>query len=399
MSQIVSFAASTRRAGSLLLVASVVLGAQATSGRAVADESLAKLTASNATPFDQLGQSAAISGDTIVVGTTSGIVGNTVHGIAHVFVEPASGWSGRLHEAATLIPSDGDNFDSFAVSVAVSGDTIVVGAYEHDIAGSEDVGAAYVYVRPPGGWAGTLTETAKLTASDGAINDTLGMAVAMSGDTIAAGARPTIGANPGQGAVYVFIEPAGGWAGELAESAKLTASDGKAFDELGSRVSLDGGTIVASALFADLAPRENQGAAYVFVEPAGSWAGELTENAKLTASDANVMDQFGDGIAVSGPVVVVGVFNGEVGSQRDQGYAAVFVEPPGGWAGNLNETLKLAAPDGVAQDHFGDSAAVENGVVVVGCPFDGPEIGEHPGSAYVFSGIGAKRVLPDQSRP
>ena len=108
--------------------------------------------------------------------------------------------------------------------MAVSGDKIVVGASadgRHNAAG-----AAYVFVKPAGGWA-SETEAAKLTASDGAAS-TLGNSVAVSGDTVVAGApSATVNGNIEQGAAYVFVKPAGGWANET-EAAKLTASDGAA---------------------------------------------------------------------------------------------------------------------------------------------------------------------------
>jgi hypothetical protein len=93
-------------------------------------------------------------------------------------------------------------------------------------------------------------------------------------------------------------------------------------------------------------------------------------------------------------VIVIGALNDDVGSQRDQGSAPVFVEPPGGWSGHLNETFKLTAPDGEAGDTCGWSVAIETDAVVVGCPLDGPGRYENQGSAYVFSGVGEGRSLP-----
>jgi hypothetical protein len=426
----------------VVLLVSGVLGALPHPARGLTEESLAKLTASDSLPNDSVGQSVAISGDTIVVATPGAPVGNFLPGVAYVFVKPQNGWSGRLQEAAKLISSDGRNFDSFGVSVSISGDTVVVGAYEHDIGGEEDQGAAYVFVKPPGGWSGQLTETAKLVASDGQGVDRFGTGVAIVGDTIVVGApdndldflgqgsiyvfvkppggwsgtlsetatlaasepiqddglggavamsEDTIVASAGaglpQGGAYVFVEPPNGWAGEVNEAAKLTPSDWIAFDAFGSDVAINGDTIVVGARFADV-DQVDQGSAYVFVEPPGGWAGELTESAKLTASDGAPLDLFGNSVTVSGPVVVIGALNDDVGSQRDQGSAPVFIEPPGGWSGHLNETFKLLAPDGEAGDTCGWSVALETGVVVVGCPLDGHGRHENQGTAYVFSGVG-----------
>ena len=89
-------------------------------------------------------------------------------------------------QAAKLTASDGAAYDNFGISVAVDGDTVVVGAPGDDGAGA-DSGSVYVFVKPTGGWA-TSTETAKLTASDGAALDYFGYSVAVDGDTVLVGA-------------------------------------------------------------------------------------------------------------------------------------------------------------------------------------------------------------------
>jgi len=139
----------------------------------------------------------AVAGDTVVVGAPGDDIGATiVQGSAYVFVQPVGGWSGDLTEAAHLTASDGGDFDEFGISVAVSGDTVVVGANEDDVGGGFNQGSAYVFVEPVGGWSGDLSEDAKLTASDGAGADQFGISVAVSGDTVVVGAYfDDIGAN------------------------------------------------------------------------------------------------------------------------------------------------------------------------------------------------------------
>jgi hypothetical protein len=104
---------------------------------------------------------------------------------------------------------------------------VVVGALNGPLGGIFNQGAAYVFVEPALGWAGTLTETASLTAPDVAANDEF-TSVAISGNTVVVGADDAgaVGGIPGQGAAYVFVEPKAGWAGDLFDAAKLTASDG-----------------------------------------------------------------------------------------------------------------------------------------------------------------------------
>ena len=122
-------------------------------------------------------------------------------------------------QEAELTASDGGG--GLGASVAISGTTIVAGAPGHTVDGHAQQGAVYVFTEPASGWA-DATQTAELTASDGAASDFLGVSVAVDGATVVAGAP---GAASGKGAVYVFSEPAGGWSSGT-QTATLTASDG-----------------------------------------------------------------------------------------------------------------------------------------------------------------------------
>jgi len=264
-------------------------------------------------------------------------------------------------EDARLVASDGEAGDAFGFSVAVSGETVVVGAFADDIGANTDQGSAYVFVRPAGGWAGALAENAKLIASDGVAFEDFGISVAVSGDTVVVGALiGNVGDDNGQGSAYVFVKPAGGWAGLPTQAAKLTASDGTPFDFFGDSVAVSGDTVVVNAPFGDVGQNREQGSAYVFVKPAGGWAGQPQENAKLVASDGAANDfsfslGFDESVAVSGDTVVVGAAGHDVGTNTDQGSAYVFVKPVGGWAGTLTESAKLTASDGAAGNLFGSS--------------------------------------------
>jgi hypothetical protein len=139
----------------------------------------------------------------------------------------------------------------------------VAGAFDAIVGGNLDQGAAYVFVKPRPGWA-DRTQTAKLTASDGASDNLLGLSVAISRDTVVAGADlATVGANASQGAAYVFVKPGSGWA-DRTQTAKLTASDGASLDRLGVSVAVSGGTVIAGAPGATVGASLFQGAAYVF---------------------------------------------------------------------------------------------------------------------------------------
>jgi RHS repeat-associated protein len=314
----------------------------------------AKLTASDGAGDDFLGFSVAISGDTIVAGAPGASVAGTAPGAAYVFVEPAEGW-GDATQTAKLTASDGATFDSLGTSVAISGGTIVAGAPYAAAGGTTEAGAAYVFVEPANGWADS-TQAAKLTASDGVAQDHLGYSVAISGSTIVAGAP---GYFAETGAAYVFAEPAGGWA-DATQTAQLTASDETGLDHLGASVAISGRTIVAGAPQAG-----SLGAAYVFAEPAAGWADD-TETAKLTACDITECDSFGASVAISGSTIVAGAPGG--GYFGGPGAAFVFAEGAGGWV-SATQTAKLR-PSNQQSQSFGSSVAISGGTILSGAPVD-----------------------------
>jgi hypothetical protein len=229
-------------------------------------------------------------------------------------------------QQAELSASNSAAGDQLGWSVAVSGDTIVAGAPFRNVGPNVKQGTAYVFVMPAAGWAGA-TQTAELTASDGAAGDALGYSVAVAGSTVVASAPGhTAGSNPGQGAAYVFVMPASGWAKET-QTAELTASNGARGEELGSSVAVAGNTIVAGAPFQTVGSHAEEGAAYVFAMPAAGWAGSLTPTAELTASDGAAGDQLGYSVATSGDTLLAGAYRHKVGANAFQGAAYVFLAP------------------------------------------------------------------------
>jgi hypothetical protein len=223
----------------------------------------AKLTASDGAGGDTFGYATGISGDTVVVGAHNDQVvgGDYERGSVYVFVKPPTGWV-NMTQMAKLTSSDGGAYDLFGISISISGDTIVAAAQRKC--------AAYVFVKPPTGWA-NMTQTARLDSSS-TIYDYFGYSAAISGDTVAIGAPwDGVGSNSQQGSVYAFVKPGGGWS-NMTETAKLTASDGGYKHYLGLSVAISGDRVAAIG----------GNAAYVFDKPTGGWAGNLNENAKLT---------------------------------------------------------------------------------------------------------------------
>ena len=309
-----------------------------------------------------LASAVGISGNTVVA---TGWQGSAVY----VFVEPPTGWA-DMTETAKLSASDGGQF----WSVAISGDTVVAGQQNWQASGT-----AYVFVRPSGGWT-NMTETAKLTASDPQTANLLGFSVATNGDTVAAGAiDATVNSNLQQGAVYLFLKPAGGWV-DMTETAKLTASNGLPHDGLGWAVGLSGSgtTVVAVAPYKkDGSGKPAPGEAYVFEEPPTGWI-SATENARL-GQRMEPREEFFSSVAISNNGKLVAVGADDNGDGTLQGCEDLFIEPVAGWKSTSKATAVLTAgSDGKAGDQFGRASGIGLGFGVVTAPYVGS------GVAYVF---------------
>ena len=167
-------------------------------------------------------------------------------------------------QTAKLAAADGAAADQFGVSVALDGDTALVGASLANVGANGDQGAAYVFIRTGSGW----TEQARLTAADGASGDHFGTAVAVEGDTAIVGASLANGSSgTDQGAAYVFSRSGTAWT----QQDKLTADDGAEWDQFGISVALSGDTALVGANFVDIGGNEAEGAAYVFTRSGAAW--------------------------------------------------------------------------------------------------------------------------------
>jgi hypothetical protein len=298
----------------------------------------------------ELGWSVAISGKTIVAGAPFDGTFGDPEGEAFVFTEPvAGGWSGPHTQTAELKESHPSGEDHFGESVAISDNTIVVGArYFAQSVGGHEQGAAFVFTGPGGVWSGSHTQTAELLAGDPSGSDELGYSVGVSGKTVVAGAlNHQVGSSPGQGAAYVFTEPSGGWAAAadpMTQTAELSASDGQPGDALGYAVAISGNTIIAGARQHTLcsATAYESGAAYTYTEPAGGWT-NMTQSAELTASDASSSDNLGDSVAASGTTIVAGTPRHVAsGSNPEEGAAYVYTNggiPSTGCAGSTGGSV------------------------------------------------------------
>ena len=157
------------------------------------------------------------------------------------------------------------------------------------------------------------------------------------------------------------------------EQAKLTASDAESEDDFGRSVSISGDTAIIGSPFDDDGG-SNSGSAYVFVRSGTTW----TEQAKLTASDGASGDQFGFSVSISGDTAIIGATKDD-GARPDSGSAYVFVRSAGTWT----EQAKLTATKAASEDNFGDSVSISGDTAVVGSIGD-DDGGSRAGSAYVY---------------
>jgi len=318
-----------------------------------------KLTADDGATGDFFGGSVAISGDITLIGARGNSAQGSLAGAVYVFVRDADGqWS----ERQKLTASDGAAGNLFGFSVALSGETALVGARGSG-GGSGFPGAAYIFAQDANGY---WSEVQKLTASDGAAGDEFGLSVALSGDAAFVGARGDDDKGSSSGAVYVFGREADAPWRELQ---KLTASDGAAGDEFGSSGALDENIALIGAPFAG-GVEAHTGAVYVFTFSTGPIGTRWSEVQKLTASDGETEDEFGSSVDLSENMVLVGA-HGDDDKGVSSG-AAYFFSLTQDTSGNnqWSEHQKLTARAGVAGDEFGDSVALEDTVALIGAPFD-----------------------------
>ena len=394
---------------------------------------------------DHFGFSVSISGDTIVVGapeedsSTTGVnstplEGASDSGAAYVFVRSGGAWTQQAYLKPPVmgITKGGTGYE-FGWSVAISGDTIAVGAYDEASSSTgvnsspnelaPGAGAAYVFARTGATW----TQQAYLKpAAVGTTqaNDHFGNAIAVSGDTVVVGAfaedsgstginsTPNESSGGGAGAAYVYARSGGVWS-QQAYLKPAAVGSSQAADAFGTSVAVSGDTVAiganhesSSTLGINTTPNENggaSGAVYVFTRSSGVWSQQAYVKPAAVGT-TQVGDAFGTAVALSGDTMVVGA-TGEDSSTTGinttpnelssiSGAAYVFTRTAGVWS--QQAYLKPAAVgSSQAGDSFGFSVAVSGETAVVGAYLEDSstlgvnsspnEASVDSGAAYVFS--------------
>lgn len=324
-------------------------------------EEEATLTVEGAFSGDMVGAAVAIFEDTALLGapqfSLSQDPANPNPGRAHVFTFDGASWG----PPETLVAEDGTAGVGFGSAVALSDGIAVVGA-RRDNEKAQLGGAVHVFVKNGATW----MEQAKLTASDTAVGDGFGAALALSGNTLLVGAP---GKDDVTGAAYVFVWNGSTWE----EQVKLPHEDGHPDDSFGRTVSLSGDRAVVGAPFGD-GNDYNTGAVYVFVRANETWDLE----AKLVASDGEMNDGLGLALALHEDTIAAGAeLDDDQG--EDAGAVYVFDRSDGSW----KQRKKLVVGDGVTKDYMGRSVALSADTILSGSG-EVDAKGGNSGAVYVF---------------
>jgi FG-GAP repeat len=246
---------------------------------------VAKLIASDAAPYDQFGISATIEGDLVIIGSCI----NPPGGILYLFERDQNG-PGKWGEITTIRGDDTTFGDAFGISVDISGNKIVAGAY----AGGDYDGSAYIFEQQdnPESW----VQVAKIAASDRYAYDYFGYASAISGNTVVSGAPGDDGLT---GSAYIF-RPAPSGIGDWEEVTKLIANDPTMYSYFGLSVDINNNIIAIGAPY-----NNDQGAVYIY-EPTSINPFNWSQTAKLVASKPIIDGGFGAAVGIQAGTIIVG---------------------------------------------------------------------------------------------
>ena len=336
------------------------------------------LTSSDGKASDHFGTSIAVNGSTTIVGAPFADVDpKSNQGKAYIYSRDKGGIN-NWGQVAILVSSDGAADDCFGQSVAVDGSTAVVGSI---CGGSVHEGQAYIYYRDQGG-SDNWGQKAILKASDKAAGANFGESVAIAGNSVVVGANQAdIVGGTDQGQAYVYYRNQGG-SDNWGQIAILNASDKASNANFGESVAISGSSVVVGANNADIVGGSGQGQAYVFYQDQGG-SDKWGQIAILNASDKHTDDNFGKSAAISGNAVVVGADNADHLGVSNRGQAYVFYRNQGG-SDNWGQIAILNTSDGTDSAYFGQSVAIDRSTAVVGAPFASSDKNSN-GKAYVFS--------------
>ena len=330
-----------------------------------------------ASRYSEFGVSVDVDGDTFVVGAHQENDGSDSgsNGSVYVYVRSYFAWS--LQQK--IVASDGAKDDHFGVSVALLGDTLVVGANQDDDNGAQS-GSVYIFVRSGTTW----TQQQKIIANDGAMSDYFGSSLALTGDTLVVGAHRDDDKGIYSGSVYVYsssLNSASSWSFQ-----QKLVPDGKLsdHDHFGESIDLAGDILVIGA-HGDDDKGLGSGSVYVFVRSGGTWEKKQKLVAEIDGADG---DSFGYSVALSSETIVVGAhMDDDKGSESGSVY--IFVRSD---ENTWTQQQKIVVDDGAWGDQFGITLALAGDKLAVGVPYSDDEDGSSRldvGTVYMYDRSGS----------
>jgi hypothetical protein len=221
------------------------------------------------------------------------------------------------------------------------------------------------------------TQVAKIMANDRAASDHFGSAVAIDGNYAIVGSRYDDDKGSNSGSAYIFKYDGTNWIQE----AKLTASDGQADDRFGEAVSIQDDIAIIGAFYHDT-NLSNTGAAYIFKRNGTSW----TQMTKLTANDPAANDYFGHNLELSSQLAIVGAY-GKDSENTDTGVAYIFKNISNDWV----LVKKLTASDSQASDYFGHGISISDDYAAIGA-HGVDDSGTNSGASYFYELTSKARI-------
>ncbi|MEM9103294.1 MAG: hypothetical protein AAGB12_13325 [Pseudomonadota bacterium] len=332
---------------------------------------------------DFFAYSVAIDGDTALVGAFKADIGNVSNaGAAYVYVLNKNGWM----QQAKLIAEPHFSEDTLGGKVALNNNIAMLGVMQRDDMG-KDSGAVVSFERTATEW----KQSEILTAPDAKPGDAFGQSIALTKDFLVIGAPRSDILGKDSGAAYVFKRQNNRWQYQ----SKINADDGVAGDLFGISVAIDGNTVIVGADLHD-EKAENAGAAYVFKLQEDKWV----QQAKLMASDGGNTDIFGVRVSISGNTALISARRDDIqGMGVDAGSAYLFERKGNNW----QQMAKLVSPDGNADDRFGRGVAINGNTAIISA-MNNDENGTDAGAVYVYKKEAGRwqyssKVIANKSMP
>ena len=326
---------------------------------------IAKLKSNTILKDDMFGFSVAVNGDYIVAGTN-----NSANETSALLFK--RGVNNSLTLLSKLSPSgtiwdDSQTTDKYQINVAINGNYILLGYPKLSFSGDTNRGAAYLFKRVSDT---NITQIAEITASNGVAGDNFGSSVDIDGDYLLIGAVGRDITTNDDGSAYLFKRASDT---NVSELAMLTANDAATSDSFGNTVSINGDYLLVGAVNDDLTAND-EGSAYLFKRNSDS---NISQIAKVIASDAQDSDRFGHTVSIDYPYFVIGT-NNISGSDSNGESAYIFKINSDS---NISQIQRLQGSSSTTGDHFGSSVAINKNYIVVGSYYDTEDL---QGSEYAY---------------